>query len=228
MILRASMSHEPGPSYEADMLDDISVPPELIHDMCEKNIADELKELADKESGRFRLLTAINSQQHTPLFTACFHGSFRCAAVLVDAAAKETRAMAERARMGPHDIRYFLDRTVPDGCTALHVVCYRGHPDCCEILLASGASVDVTNRDGMSPLFTACFNGHQPCAQLLLDAGASVGLPDKQGKTPLHALCVHGRPECAPSLIAAGANINLTDLDGHSPLFTACYHNSYR
>ena len=94
-------------------------------------------------------------------------------------------------------IRQGLDPNERDsewgGRTPLHVACSLGHADCVEVLLNSGAAVDVKrDADGWTPLHCSCEKGELDCVKLLLDSGASLEVEDKYGDTPQRIAEIYG------------------------------------
>lgn len=53
------------------------------------------------------------------------------------------------------------------------------------VLLAAGASTEVTRKNGQTPLLEACVNGHVECVRLLLEAGANRKTVDSDGQTAM-------------------------------------------
>lgn len=58
-----------------------------------------------------------------------------------------------------------------------------------ELLLANGATPDVTFRDTWTPLVIAALNGHADCVELLLKYGARSTICDY---SPLYKACQNG------------------------------------
>src|SRR5262245_6072113 len=55
-----------------------------------------------------------------------------------------------------------IDETQVDGASALHWAVYHANLDLADLLIRSGAKVDVINRNGISPLYLASLYGHAP------------------------------------------------------------------
>lgn len=53
-------------------------------------------------------------------------------------------------------------------------------------LIASNASLNISNDIGQTALHLAAMHNHGQYVQQLLDAGADLNLPDKWGQSPLH------------------------------------------
>jgi len=91
--------------------------------------------------------------------------------------------------------RELLDRADGDGNTALHLAAMRNHLSLATVLLARGASPNLTNHAGQTPLLLGYvhFLGHKfppgepfdPLGRLLLQHGARLDIPGKDGRTPL-------------------------------------------
>lgn len=70
------------------------------------------------------------------------------------------------------------------GQTALHLCADRGNLDCLDLLMRSGAEIDIGDLDGITPLQTAVISGHVKICERLLEAGADPDKPDNDGETP--------------------------------------------
>jgi ankyrin repeat protein len=84
-----------------------------------------------------------------------------------------------------------------------------------ELLLKSGADVDVTNAYGQTPLHAACSHGNIDTVQALLGSGALVSVTDMYRNTPLHVASKHGHTDVVQAFLASGARVNCR---GVSPL----------
>jgi ankyrin repeat protein len=91
-----------------------------------------------------------------------------------------------------------------------------------EMLITSGADVNLHCEYGHTPLIAAGECGHITIAKLLLNAGAVVDAWDDRGRTALMAACERGRAEIAKILMDLGADIHTPDKDGSTPLMHAC------
>ncbi|XP_013419676.1 ankyrin repeat domain-containing protein 39-like [Lingula anatina] len=88
------------------------------------------------------------------------------------------------------------------GYTALHYASRNGHLAVCELLLTSGASVNVQTRAGAAtPLHRAAYCGHQDILQLLMKYGAREDMVDSDGKTALHKAAENGHSGCMALLV---------------------------
>ena len=91
-------------------------------------------------------------------------------------------AVAERlVRAGNAD----LEPTNKDGEVPLHLAAYGGHLTIVELLLDSGAEVDVGNGYGETPLFYAARRGFAAVVRLLLQRGADVSKTSRFGDTAI-------------------------------------------
>lgn len=87
------------------------------------------------------------------------------------------------------------------------------------ILLSSGAEVNVAAHDGLTPLMLA----HGNMLSVLLAAGADVQMVDSQGNTALHYLIPFysrwgDEAENLSALLAAGARPDIRNKDGRTPV----------
>ena len=85
-----------------------------------------------------------------------------------------------------------------------------------ELLLASGANVNSTDRDGWSALTWASWSGLTQVAARLLEAGALPSMLDARGNSPLMVAGLRGNAEIVHLLLAKGAETNITRKDGKS------------
>uniref|UniRef100_A0A1B6LPG5 Uncharacterized protein n=1 Tax=Graphocephala atropunctata TaxID=36148 RepID=A0A1B6LPG5_9HEMI len=70
------------------------------------------------------------------------------------------------------------------GYTALHYAVRKGNTSMCKLLLAAGASVNVTTKAGLAtPLHRAAMEGHMDVISLLLKSGADPLAKDAEGRT---------------------------------------------
>lgn len=95
----------------------------------------------------------------------------------------------------------------------LHVAAIQGAIDVVQLLLASGAIVDILDVNGCTPVHCAAELGteqHMAVVKLLFDAGADINATNSVRKTPLH-LSAAGGPHFTP-----GHNLIPTDKDAPS------------
>ena len=109
----------------------------------------------------------------------------------------------------------YLIGDTQDGSTALHYAVMNGHYDCVQLLIQSGADVDIKDnvstlyvhivyyhihthdisycdtQDGDTALHYAVSNGHNDCAQLLIQAGAVVDIQDNVSTLYVHTVYHH-------------------------------------
>jgi ankyrin repeat protein len=148
-------------------------------------------------------------------------------------------------------VKAILDETpslasarLPGGESSVMAALYRGHRDLVDLLIASGAEVDVfaaaaTGRtddlrralkapgaarayayDGWTPLHLAAFFGRIDAARILLDAGADVHAVSRNSltNTPLHAATAGKHSDVALLLVAHGARAGVADAGGYTAL----------
>jgi ankyrin repeat protein len=126
--------------------------------------------------------TARGGQQLTPLHEACQHGHLFLVALLV--------GKPGRYKLTPDEV----DATDVNGFTPLHYAAEFGHVQCCGMLIAAGAQLDVRAVGGSTPLMDAQ-QEHPANAELhaLLAGGGPAQAPG--------TLCDHcGEPEAETKL----------------------------
>lgn len=93
--------------------------------------------------------------------------------------------------------------------------------ECIELLIKSGANVNLQGFDGVPAIVMAAFNNQVESIELLLNAGALIDLPVNAGYTAL-MIAASGRVNSLKVLINAGANLNYRDVeDKASPIMLA-------
>ena len=86
--------------------------------------------------------------------------------------------------------------------------------ECCRLLIAAGANLDIRGGIGQTPLHLAVQSQDLPVIELLLDHGASVTVRDRDGCTPLHYACNCAKPDVFEVLLRFGANPQAKTKDG--------------
>ncbi|MEH1793746.1 ankyrin repeat domain-containing protein [Nostoc sp.] len=90
-------------------------------------------------------------------------------------------------------------------CSALLIAAYYGNKDIVELLITSGASVDVVDDSGETPLHKASFKGHQDVVKLLITNGAQIDAKASDGCTSLYLAAWDQHREIAQLLLDYGA-----------------------
>jgi hypothetical protein len=126
--------------------------------------------------------TARDSKQRTPLHDACQAGHLFLVALLV--------GKPGRYKLTPDEV----NAVTVNGCTPLHYAAFNSHIQCCGVLIAAGARLDVRDVDGSTPLMDA---QHEHPANAELHALLAGGGPAQAPGT----LCDHcGEPEAETKL----------------------------
>ena len=128
-----------------------------------------------------------------------------------------------------------------DGDTPLFMAAYKGHENCVNDWIESGADVNAANVKGGTALIIAASWGYDKCVDALLKVGADVNMADKHGLTAF-SMCIDqllswvdvedkneddiaaemkSYDECFEMLIAAGADVNAKASLGRTPLMRA-------
>ncbi|KAJ5098151.1 hypothetical protein N7532_005152 [Penicillium argentinense] len=87
-----------------------------------------------------------------------------------------------------HENKAKIDERGYSGKTAFtHAACQRGHLRTVELLLESGAEINLNAECGSSPIFIASFNGYLEIVNLLIAKGADAKIFGIDGSSPLLA-----------------------------------------
>ena len=103
--------------------------------------------------------------------------------------------------------RVDVNRSGPDGTTALHWAVEQDDVEIARLLIRVGADAGALNRYGVTPLYAACLNGSAPMIELLLEAGADP-TTSLAGETLLMTAARTGTVDALKTLLAHGAEVN--------------------
>ena len=97
-----------------------------------------------------------------------------------------------------------------------------------QLLIQSGAVVNIQDLNGCSPLHDAAIFGDLELIELLLDNNADINTVNNWGATPLHFLCLNMKPfskvdPMVDLLLQTGVDINRQDLYGSTAIHYAIY-----
>jgi ankyrin repeat protein len=84
----------------------------------------------------------------------------------------------------------------------------QGHSATAELLIDSGASLDVRDRFEEPPLHVAAYAGHRLMVEMLLAKGADVNQKGPYGELALHWAVAKGHAEVVEVLLGAGCDVN--------------------
>ena len=116
-----------------------------------------------------------------------------------------------------------VDDTLPNGRTALHLLCRGSFESVSRILpllLEKGADVNARDKNGGTPLHVLAEQGSAMILERLLEKRPDVNaVLMKGGETPLFIACTYNHKHIVEPLLAAGANPNIPNKKGETPLF---------
>ena len=93
--------------------------------------------------------------------------------------------------------------------------------DILQILIKSGAILNISDNYGISPLHLIAFKGQDEYMSIFLQNNIDVNIYDKYKRLPLNYAIMEGQLNSAYYLLEAGSNINTKDIDGNSLLHYA-------
>ncbi len=108
--------------------------------------------------------------------------------------------------------------------TPLCVAAKKGHVEVIQILLDSGAHINLRNDLGSSAMMEAVISGKKTAVSFLLQRGADFGVSDIQGKNLLHYAAVGSDVDILEILLIQFGNalrVNDRDKEGKTPLYLA-------
>lgn len=108
-----------------------------------------------------------------------------------------------------------------DGATPLFLAAQEGHCGLVQLLITTGAALDLSDEDGISPLYIAAYQGHNDVVEILLEAGADPNQLGKDSTSPLYIASQEGYANIVEMLAERGADINAADREGTTPLLMA-------
>jgi ankyrin repeat protein len=109
------------------------------------------------------------------------------------------------------------------GFTPLHIAVARGQIAMVELLLNSGAAVDLKNFDGQSSMHLACKAANVKMVKCLVRHGASLEQMCCDGFLPIHLAVTSGSPKLVRYLCGLGVNLEATTRPRrYTPLQMAC------
>ncbi|CAK9096787.1 26S proteasome non-ATPase regulatory subunit 10 (26S proteasome regulatory subunit p28) (Gankyrin) [Durusdinium trenchii] len=107
------------------------------------------------------------------------------------------------------------------GAFPLHLAAKRGRLEVMEVLLRSGASLDVADQNGRTALMVAAASGQSAASGWLLAKKAAVDCQTHYGYTALHYAALVPRPEVVRILLDAKARTGSIDREGRTALHAA-------
>ncbi|CAI9096506.1 OLC1v1032671C5 [Oldenlandia corymbosa var. corymbosa] len=108
-----------------------------------------------------------------------------------------------------------------EGWGPLHSAASSGNLEIVEVLLDTGADVNLKNNGGRTAIHYAASKGWLKIAELLVSHGAKLNAKDKVGCTALHRAASIGNSELCEYLIEEGAEVDEVDRAGQTPLMNA-------
>ena len=119
-----------------------------------------------------------------------------------------------------------IDAKDADDRTMLHWAAAGGFLEVVTMLLARGASVNVTDEEEWTPLLSAASAGRLGVVRALVEVGADVNATTSRGGTPLAYACSKNHLDVAAFLLEQGAKVDAKDANGDTPLHRAARHEA--
>ncbi len=135
------------------------------------------------------------------------------------AAAAAGTGQLEQLRTLLDDDAALANAEASDGARPLHLACFFGQTEAANLLLDSGADVNVAVAafGGVFPIHSAAASQSTEIIKMLLEAGADPNTKQHGGWTALHAAAKHGDTAMTQLLLDNGADPNIRTDDGAAP-----------
>ncbi len=104
------------------------------------------------------------------------------------------------------------------GSSPLILATYYDQLEIVELLLNSGAKIDMKDASGNTALMGVCFKGYEDIAKILIDKGANVNEQNSMGATALIYAATFNRANIAKLLLEHGADKTIKDVRGKTAL----------
>lgn len=106
-----------------------------------------------------------------------------------------------------------------NGQTALLYACTKNSLDVVELLITSGANIELKNNDGDNPLLTSFKCSRYEVTDLLINKGADINQQDKLGNTILIYACQDENKLDILHFISKGGDLLIKNNDGQSAFY---------
>ena len=116
---------------------------------------------------------------------------------------------------------------VSNGMSGLSVATKNSKTEVIELLIKSGANIDLQNEDGITALMWAADEGNLDIVDKLIIAGAKVDMRNKQGSTSLFFAACRGHGAIVERLLSQGADINVQGKGNDTALIYASDSGQY-
>jgi ankyrin repeat protein len=113
-------------------------------------------------------------------------------------------------------LKLFLEKFDSDRINLLHFASSQGKLPVAELLIKSGADIELANRHGETPIFKAVLNGRTKLLQYFLNQGVNINKLNNYGESLIHYAVKTKQKEILELLINKGINLKVLDRDGNN------------
>lgn len=122
--------------------------------------------------------------------------------------------------------KYLLQGASPNsrnrlGKTTLYLAIEKNRPDIVQLMLDSGADVNLSSVESVTPLIAASYSGNINIIDLILSKHPNLEATDRLHKSALIYAAGMGHREAVKHLIDAGAKVDASYIDALTPLMWA-------
>ncbi|KFB40512.1 AGAP003013-PA-like protein [Anopheles sinensis] len=122
-----------------------------------------------------------------------------------------------RKRLTARDLLAFVNGVDNGAYTALVWAAENRYKETIQLLLSSGADVNICDKENNTALHWAAMAGCSDSMHLLLKKGCDPNVQNINGDTPLHLACRHGFGEICIMLLTMGASLNVRNASDELP-----------